>query len=831
MLAKKLRLVAAQLTDVGRRRERNQDNVTHFIPEDEAVLEEKGALFIVCDGMGGHAAGEVASELGVAAMRDAYYSVRSSDTISALAQAVDAANQAIYSHAREHPELTGMGTTCVAVAMVGGRAYFVNVGDSRGYLIRESHMRQVTRDHSWVAEQVRVGLLTEDQARSHAHRNVITRSLGTQPTVTADLFVEPIHEGDRVLLCSDGLHGYVEEDQIEREVIDQPDPQATVQRLIDMANANGGPDNITAVVVRMIEVPELVGELTLPGTPEPPAVESATTQPMPATPTAAATAVAIRPELATENAPPTPREKRTTLRRNRPFAARLAIAALQVMLVLVVLAIGGAGWYFFFGPFAQQRAAAARLQGDVVTARQQIAHSSSQDPVTALNTLAQARQRLVLDLANPALDAGSRGTGQTVLTSDLEPAVQQALARYDAAASVMPLSTSGTQSYTVTCNTAGASTALATASALQPVGVRSTGTAPQQALYALSGGQLYQVLVPVSAAGAPVSGNATCSQVTIPGSAAVIALASEGSTLYALVEGSNASYVVDAVTPDATNLSAAPKVETRFSVPEQTGVVPGILAEQGGTFYVSYSGSTSGQSVSGVWIFTGDLTKGPIKAVKTPRPTASLAVTTNTLYVLASDGSLGQIDANGVYSVLSVPVSTPVHPADPSAYTAAVPVPTPQASALATAAQTPTVAATATATDTPTTAPAQSPAATSSAAATSQPTPIATVVTTPPPTATAPVSSTLFPAGSVLAVDPLQPMHLLLGDGTNSRIVRLVASSSGPGLGLVKQYVYGSPITNASRLAITSAGTSLYAFVWNGTRLAAIPLPSTSSAG
>src|SRR5260370_20168052 len=107
-------------------------------------------------------------------------------------------------------------------------------------------MRQVTQDHSWVAEQVRAGVLTEEQARTHAHRNVITRSLGTQPTVTADLFIETLAEGDRMLLCSDGLHGYVEEAAIERELLRHDQPDDGVQALIDMANDNGGPDHVTA---------------------------------------------------------------------------------------------------------------------------------------------------------------------------------------------------------------------------------------------------------------------------------------------------------------------------------------------------------------------------------------------------------------------------------------------------------------------------------------------------------------------------------------------------------------------------------------------------------
>src|SRR5215467_9714748 len=259
-----MRLAAGELTDVGRKRERNQDNVTHFIPPDENVLEEKGALFVVCDGMGGHAAGEVAAELGVNTIRDSYYSSRSKDTINALAAAIETANDTIYNHAREHPELSGMGTTCVVAAVVDGRVFVVNIGDSRAYLVRDGKMRQITRDHSWVAEQVRVGLLTEEQARNHSHRNVITRSLGTQPNVTADLFVETMHNGDRVLLCSDGLHGYVDEGEIEQVVTGDREPDAVVQALIDMANANGGPDNISATLVHLIDVPEPKGALMLP---------------------------------------------------------------------------------------------------------------------------------------------------------------------------------------------------------------------------------------------------------------------------------------------------------------------------------------------------------------------------------------------------------------------------------------------------------------------------------------------------------------------------------------------------------------------------------------
>src|SRR5262249_9947297 len=174
------------------------------------------------------------------------------------------ANQTIYNYAHEHPELTGMGTTCVALVVHGGRAYIVNIGDSRAYIVRNGTMRQVSLDHSWVAEQVRAGILSESQARTHAHRNVITRSLGTQMNVSGDIFIETLADGDRVLLCSDGLHGYVDEQVIERQMTEHTDPEVGVRTLIDLANDNGGPDNITPLVIHLLEVPEVTDELSLP---------------------------------------------------------------------------------------------------------------------------------------------------------------------------------------------------------------------------------------------------------------------------------------------------------------------------------------------------------------------------------------------------------------------------------------------------------------------------------------------------------------------------------------------------------------------------------------
>ncbi|HEY3993187.1 MAG TPA: Stp1/IreP family PP2C-type Ser/Thr phosphatase, partial [Ktedonobacteraceae bacterium] len=252
-MAKLLRLDVAQLTDVGRKREHNEDNMAYVIPKDPQVMARKGALFIVADGMGGHAAGEVASEIAVDTVSNAYYQDENDDVPASLLQSIRRANAAIHQRAAENMLRSGMGTTCVAAVLRGNLAYIANVGDSRAYFVRKSRIYQISQDHSWVAEQVRAGLLTEEQARTHAQRNVITRSLGTQPEVEIDIFREILEEGDTLVLCSDGLSGLVNDEDLLRTV-DQFVPQESVYHLVERANENGGPDNITAIVARVQEV-------------------------------------------------------------------------------------------------------------------------------------------------------------------------------------------------------------------------------------------------------------------------------------------------------------------------------------------------------------------------------------------------------------------------------------------------------------------------------------------------------------------------------------------------------------------------------------------------
>src|SRR5437660_10677541 len=150
-LAKQLHLDVAKLTDVGRKREHNEDNMAYVIPTDLQVMAAKGALFIVADGMGGHAAGEVASEIAVDTVSNAYYQDDNEDVPASLLQAIRRANAAIHQRAAENMLRSGMGTTCVAAVLRGNMAYVANVGDSRAYLIRKFQIRQVSQDHSWVA--------------------------------------------------------------------------------------------------------------------------------------------------------------------------------------------------------------------------------------------------------------------------------------------------------------------------------------------------------------------------------------------------------------------------------------------------------------------------------------------------------------------------------------------------------------------------------------------------------------------------------------------------------------------------------------------------------
>ncbi len=243
----KFSLNVGQRTDIGRQRKNNEDNMTTIIPEDPEVLGKRGALFVVSDGLGGHEKGEVASELAVRSISESYYQDENDDVEQSLRQAIQRANTAIHQLGK------GMGTTCVVAVLQGDTAFIANVGDSRAYLVRDGQLTQISQDHSIVAEEVRAGLITKEQARHHPQNNIITRCLGEKDDVEVDTFAEPVQEGDLLLLCTDGLTNQLTDEELAK-IVHEFQPTESVQQLIQRANEQGGPDNITAIVVQVASI-------------------------------------------------------------------------------------------------------------------------------------------------------------------------------------------------------------------------------------------------------------------------------------------------------------------------------------------------------------------------------------------------------------------------------------------------------------------------------------------------------------------------------------------------------------------------------------------------
>jgi protein phosphatase len=250
-----LRLDIGKLSVPGRVYQENEDHFLADIPNwvDRHTLEAKGRLFVVADGMGGHVAGRTASRLAVERVLQEYYSDPSADILQSLARSVRIANAEIHRQAISNPALQGMGSTVVAAVVRGGQLVVANVGDSRAYLLHGRSIGQITLDHSWVAESMRAGVITREEASQHPYRSVITRSLGSKREVEVDLFQKRIQRGDVLLLCSDGLHGLVGDGEMAEVAAQSRSSQEAVQRLVGMANQRGGPDNITAIVVGMGE--------------------------------------------------------------------------------------------------------------------------------------------------------------------------------------------------------------------------------------------------------------------------------------------------------------------------------------------------------------------------------------------------------------------------------------------------------------------------------------------------------------------------------------------------------------------------------------------------
>ncbi len=242
-----MQLEVGQATNVGMIRPGNEDSLH---------TDVRAGLFVVADGMGGHAAGEVASEMAVGIIADELRSVKDIDdsVIAQVGQAMKRANLAIFERTLTEVDKQGMGTTASVLLLRDGKYLIGQVGDSRVYLLREGVLHQLTKDHSYVQEQVDAGFLTPEQARYHPYSNVITRCVGASADVEPDTYTGPVKQGDTFLVASDGLTGMVDDRRLQTLLQSRANAQRVVDALISEANGRGGLDNITAIVVRVASI-------------------------------------------------------------------------------------------------------------------------------------------------------------------------------------------------------------------------------------------------------------------------------------------------------------------------------------------------------------------------------------------------------------------------------------------------------------------------------------------------------------------------------------------------------------------------------------------------
>jgi protein phosphatase len=257
-VSRPLRIEVAGQTDVGRKRNHNEDNF--------AIFAEYG-LYVVADGMGGHASGEVASKMAVDTLQE-FFAATADDPErtwpykmdrtkgyeeNRLVTGIKLCNLRIYEQAQRNAKQRGMGTTLVALFAVEDGIYVAHVGDSRVYRVRDEKIEALTEDHSLLNDYKKMKRLTEEEIANFPHKNVIVRALGMKDTVKVDTRFEAPRAGDTVLLCTDGLSGPVTDEKIQEIVLNAPDLPTATSRLIEAANGNGGPDNVTCILARWIE--------------------------------------------------------------------------------------------------------------------------------------------------------------------------------------------------------------------------------------------------------------------------------------------------------------------------------------------------------------------------------------------------------------------------------------------------------------------------------------------------------------------------------------------------------------------------------------------------
>jgi len=239
-------------SDIGCLRQNNEDSFGYWEPEDDQQFLRKGRLAVVADGMGGYEGGQEASRLAVETLLEVYRDFGGDDPQAALVEALQAAHEQIRQYSFAHPELRGMGTTCTAAAIVQDALYYVHVGDTRLYLIRDGQITRLTRDHSYVGRLVESGMISQEEAETHPQRSILTAALGTNPDLIMDSpgRPEPLRPEDVLLICSDGLWGQVRDSEI-LDAVENKSAEQAGRKLIELARERGGPDNITVEILRL----------------------------------------------------------------------------------------------------------------------------------------------------------------------------------------------------------------------------------------------------------------------------------------------------------------------------------------------------------------------------------------------------------------------------------------------------------------------------------------------------------------------------------------------------------------------------------------------------
>lgn len=245
------------ITDIGRKYDHNEDYFVLPAPNEKLNIrpediQEKGSLFVVCDGVGGLNAGEVASELTATWIMRDYYALNGNDNLPGrLAEIIKAVNDRIYKLAREHESYSGMGTTLAATLILNGKAHLYSAGDSRVYLLRDKQLRQLTEDQSEVWPLYKSGAVTKDDLRHHPRNNIITMAIGIEKEIDLQRHICECEKGDLLLLCSDGLSDMMGDSDLQTILLKRGPLKRTANLLVKTANKNGGKDNITAILIKI----------------------------------------------------------------------------------------------------------------------------------------------------------------------------------------------------------------------------------------------------------------------------------------------------------------------------------------------------------------------------------------------------------------------------------------------------------------------------------------------------------------------------------------------------------------------------------------------------